>query len=323
MLLEKDLWTSKVRPLAVVKRQATRKKNGKAIMTEEVISGRNQGKSSFGEACRSADSVIGHRGGPDGPEEYSIENSGRRSGRDYCAATVGVISDVHGNSYIGDGRVFFSRRDSVGKVNAADMMCRQVIPLLRYLDNKLGKYAGTTNVGSYVELVRNRIRVKVATSHTIAEKKSQLQGPKTKYDILWRRLAKEIELRRSLKKTCESLRADIEVTRCATVKLRHRLEASWIAFNEESRIVDELNADLEKKYQTHATEVAVKVKALTECEAARTIDQELKERLEAKCNEMRSQRSLAEEQLCEMEAKLLEAEEKNRQLAEQTNDALT
>lgn len=40
------------------------------------------------------------------------------------------------------------------------------------------------------------------------------------------------------------------------------------------------------------------------------------------CNEMQSQRSAAKEQLSKVEAKLLEVEERNRQLAEQTNDVL-
>ncbi|OAE24378.1 hypothetical protein AXG93_4343s1470 [Marchantia polymorpha subsp. ruderalis] len=85
-------------------------------------------------------------------------------------------------------------------------------------------------------------------------------------------LAEEVELRKSLKKTCESLRADIDVTRCATVDLQYRLEASRVAFNEESRRLDELTADLERKDQAHATEMAAKVKALAKCEAARTSD---------------------------------------------------
>lgn len=68
---------------------------------------------------------------------------------------------------------------------------------------------------------------------------------------------------------------------------------------------------MEKKDQAHAAEPATKVKALAECEAARILDLGLIERLEAKCNEMRSQRSLIEEQLSDMEVKLLKAEEKN------------
>ncbi|OAE26149.1 hypothetical protein AXG93_903s1100 [Marchantia polymorpha subsp. ruderalis] len=166
-------------------------------------------------------------------------------------------------------------------------------------ENKLGKYAGTINVGTYVELVRNRMRVKVATAHAVAEKKRRLHEAETKYNVLWRRLAEEVELQRSSENTCESLRIDIEFIRCATIDLRNRLEASQVAFNEESQRVDEHTADSKKKYHAHASEAAAKLKALTKNEAARYSDHKLVERLKAKCNEMRSQRSLAEEQLCE------------------------
>lgn len=171
-------------------------------------------------------------------------------------------------------------------VNAADVLCGQVILLLRYLDNKLGKYASTTNVGSYMELVRNRTRVKMAIAQAVATKERQLRETKTKYEALQKRLAEEVKLRRSLEKTCESLRANIEVTRCATINLWNRLEASRVAFNEESRRVDELISDSEKKDRAHAAEVAAKVKARVECEAARTSNQELIEKLEVKCNEI-------------------------------------
>ncbi|OAE26261.1 hypothetical protein AXG93_3667s1050 [Marchantia polymorpha subsp. ruderalis] len=39
-----------------------------------------------------------------------------------------------------------------GGINAADVMCGQVMPLLRYLDSKLEKYVGSTTVGSYMKL---------------------------------------------------------------------------------------------------------------------------------------------------------------------------
>ncbi|OAE20310.1 hypothetical protein AXG93_1084s1020 [Marchantia polymorpha subsp. ruderalis] len=127
-------------------------------------------------------------------------------------------------------------------------------------------------------------RVKVATAQAIAEKERQVWKTEAKYDALRKRLAETVELRKSSEKTGGSLWADIEA---------------------------------------HVAKVAAKMKALAECEATRTSDLELIEKLEAKCNEMRSQRSLAEELLSEMEVKLSEAEEKNRQLAEQTNNALT
>ncbi|OAE35902.1 hypothetical protein AXG93_4259s1060 [Marchantia polymorpha subsp. ruderalis] len=43
-----------------------------------------------------------------------------------------------------------------------------VIPLLRYI--KFEKYAGTTNNVSYMELVRNRTRTKVATTSAANER---------------------------------------------------------------------------------------------------------------------------------------------------------
>lgn len=175
-----------------------------------------------------------------------------------------------------------------GGVNVADVLCGQVVPLLRYLDGKVRKYAGSITVGSYVKLVRNRTQAKVATTHVVAEKERQLQEIEAKYEVLRRRLIEEIELRRSLKKICESLRADIEVTRSATVDLWDRLKASRIAYNEKSRRVDELTADSVKDH-AYAAKLVAKVKALAEFEAAKISDLALIERLEAKCNEMRSQ----------------------------------
>ncbi|OAE26462.1 hypothetical protein AXG93_815s1240 [Marchantia polymorpha subsp. ruderalis] len=88
---------------------------------------------------------------------------------------------------------------------------------------------------------------------------------------------------------------------CATVDLRDRLEASRTAFNAESQRVDELTATLERKEQKHAAKLAAKTKDLAECEAAKIADQEFIEKLDAQCNELRSQSSQAEEQLWEME----------------------
>lgn len=52
---------------------------------------------------------------------------------------------------------------SVG-LSAADMLSKQVIPLFRYLDGKLEKYAESSIARSYMELVRSRTRTKVAAS---------------------------------------------------------------------------------------------------------------------------------------------------------------
>lgn len=88
-------------------------------------------------------------------------------------------------------------------------MCGQVLPLLQYLNLKRGKYARTIINGSYAELVRNRTRAKVAATSAAVAKERQNQATKTKYEVLRKRLAKEVEKRRYLKKTCEGLWEDI------------------------------------------------------------------------------------------------------------------
>ncbi|OAE35514.1 hypothetical protein AXG93_2987s1010 [Marchantia polymorpha subsp. ruderalis] len=81
--------------------------------------------------------------------------------------------------------------------------------------------------------------------------------------------------------------------------------------------------NLAKRDQTHVAYLVAKAKELVECKAARSLKLEQLEKLEADCNEMRSQRSAVEKQLIAAEAKLLEVEEKNRQLARHTDKALT
>ncbi|OAE18330.1 hypothetical protein AXG93_2566s1130 [Marchantia polymorpha subsp. ruderalis] len=135
-------------------------------------------------------------------------------------------------------------------INVADVICEQVVPLLRYLNSKLEKFAGPSNVGSYVGLVRNKTRVKVAAANATVEKveslttqraavktsseekEKQLHEFEAKYEVLQKRLIKEIELQKFSEKAYESLQVDIETTRRATVDLRDRLEAYRMAFNE-------------------------------------------------------------------------------------------
>ncbi|OAE30685.1 hypothetical protein AXG93_3991s1000 [Marchantia polymorpha subsp. ruderalis] len=79
----------------------------------------------------------------------------------------------------------------------------------------------------------------------------------------------------------------------------------------------------QEKEQEYQIELAVRAKKLTEYEAARFSDLEIIEKLEVQCCELKTQRLQVGEQLCEVEAKLMEAEGKNRQLSEETRDALT
>ncbi|OAE18316.1 hypothetical protein AXG93_4371s1000 [Marchantia polymorpha subsp. ruderalis] len=66
------------------------------------------------------------------------------------------------------------------------VLCEQVVRLLQYLDRKAAKYADPRHKGSYVELVRNQTRIKVATNpelisldrkyRELEEKNNALQG---------------------------------------------------------------------------------------------------------------------------------------------------
>lgn len=143
-----------------------------------------------------------------------------------------------------------------------------------------------------------------------------------KYHVLQKRLAEETEKRRYLEKACDSLREDVERAKCVTVDLMSRLEACRTAYNAKSLRVDELTAAAEKE-QEYDPELGARAKKLAEYEAARISDLELIKKLEAWCSELRSQQTQAEEQLCEMETRLMEAEGKNLQLSKQVRDALT
>ncbi|OAE22906.1 hypothetical protein AXG93_557s1050 [Marchantia polymorpha subsp. ruderalis] len=200
---------------------------------------------------------------------------------------------------------------------------QKVLPLLQYFDRKREKYARTTTNGSYVELVHNRTRAKVAATFAVAAKERQIQEKEAKYEVLQKRLAEEVKKQRYWEKTCEGLREDIENAKYATVDLRNRLEASRTVYNAESQRIDKLTTASKKEELEHAIELAAKMKDLAECEAARISDLELIEKLEAQYSELRSQRMQAEDRLCEMETRLSEEEEKNRQLSEQTDDILT
>ncbi|OAE22177.1 hypothetical protein AXG93_3271s1200 [Marchantia polymorpha subsp. ruderalis] len=99
------------------------------------------------------------------------------------------------------------------------------------------------------EQVESLTADRAAAKASLEEKKKQLQESESKCVALQRRLTKQTKLRKFSEKDCESLRTDIETTRRATVDLRDRLEESRMAFNEESRQVDKLTAELAKRYE--------------------------------------------------------------------------
>lgn len=154
-----------------------------------------------------------------------------------------------------------------------------------------------------MEIVRNRMRIKVTEASAVAVKERQNQSTEAKYRVLQKRLAEEVEKRRYSEKACESLPEDVENAKCVTVDLLSRLEACRTVYNTESLRVDKMTAASVKKEQEYETKLAAKAKKLAEYGAAKISDLELIEKLETQCGELRSQRTQTEEQLCEMETR--------------------
>ncbi|OAE22126.1 hypothetical protein AXG93_1175s1360 [Marchantia polymorpha subsp. ruderalis] len=131
-------------------------------------------------------------------------------------------------------------------------------------------------------------------ARAVGVKERQDQSTEVKYQILQKRLAKEVEKQRYSEKACEDLRENVEKAKCVTVDLLSRLEVCQTAYNAKSLRVDELTASAEKKEQEYETKLAAKAKKLAKCEAARISDLELIEKLETQCSELGSQRTQAE-----------------------------
>ncbi|OAE33887.1 hypothetical protein AXG93_3037s1100 [Marchantia polymorpha subsp. ruderalis] len=198
----------------------------------------------------------------------------------------------------------------------------EVLLLLQYLDRKREKYADGCINESYVEIVRNRTRTKVLVAAEVAAKERKSQPTEASYQALRKRLVEEVEKRIQSEQVGEGLREDVERANCASVDLLSKPEACRTAYDAESLKVDKLSIAAKKKEQEYQIELAVRAKKLIEYESAQISDLELIEKLEAQCGELRTQRSQAEEKLCDVEAKLTEAEWKNRELLEETRHVL-
>ncbi|OAE35032.1 hypothetical protein AXG93_3104s1120 [Marchantia polymorpha subsp. ruderalis] len=132
---------------------------------------------------------------------------------------------------------------------------------------------------SYVEIVRNRTRMKIAVATEVAAKERKSQPTEARHQTLQKRLAEEVEKRRHSEQICECLQEDVESVKCASVDLLNRLESCRTAYDAESLKVDELLAAAEKE-QEYQIESTVRAKKLTEYEAARILDLEFIEKLE-------------------------------------------
>ncbi|OAE32312.1 hypothetical protein AXG93_2190s1320 [Marchantia polymorpha subsp. ruderalis] len=90
-------------------------------------------------------------------------------------------------------------QEVVGTPTAA--LCEQVVPLLRYLDRKVEKYADPRQPGSYVELVKRRTRTKVHTSKLLARVDQELKDLRERHDCLWGHLNLTKKMYKALDRT--------------------------------------------------------------------------------------------------------------------------
>ncbi|OAE23644.1 hypothetical protein AXG93_4720s1090 [Marchantia polymorpha subsp. ruderalis] len=176
------------------------------------------------------------------------------------------------------------------------VLCEQVVPLLRYLDRKTTKYGDPFQCGSYVELVQNRTRIKVATNPELIVLDQKYRQLGVRYNFL----QDECALSRKLQKTAIQLRDEIVSNVQRKIdELRAKVQTEISAKQAQNRILTE--------------EVVRHTHALEQSEAARRADEELLGRLQSQCVELRTQRAAAELQLAEVEGHNRRATDRTRE----------
>ncbi|OAE32300.1 hypothetical protein AXG93_2190s1200 [Marchantia polymorpha subsp. ruderalis] len=175
--------------------------------------------------------------------------------------------------------------------SVADLLSDKIVPLVKYLDEKMMKYSMLESATSYVQLVCRRIKAKVTTT-----------------------AKRELE--------CKGLRVDICNAQKLTLDLRDILKVYRGAFEVESHRVEELTATLVARDPSWTAELARWMQKLADCEAAQTLELERARGLEADCNRLRSQLSEIEKHLVAAQAKLVETKMTIQQLEQETDAGL-
>lgn len=189
-------------------------------------------------------------------------------------------------------------------LGVADMLDERVVPLLKYLDRKMAKYAEPTIAGSYVELVGRRVRTKKTTSvevaesvasltskcatvkTTLREREKRLRQTELECAELQRSLAVEKNLHTKAKLEYAGFGVDISNAQKVTVELRHKVEVFRMGFERHLKRAEELTATLTTCDQLRATELVLKTKEFEDCEAARSSKLERREILDADCSKL-------------------------------------
>ncbi|OAE27805.1 hypothetical protein AXG93_1001s1000 [Marchantia polymorpha subsp. ruderalis] len=179
-----------------------------------------------------------------------------------------------------------------------EVLCEQVVPLLRYLDRKAPRYADHRHRGFYVELVRNRTGIKVATNLELISLDQKYQELEEKKSVMHR----HVTLSRRLHKTALQLRDD------AAAEAQRKIE------KQHAKIKAELHSERAQNCIL-AEDLVRQTRLLEHSQIARKADKELLRRLQSQCDELRVHRAEAELQLVLFEVN-------NRRVTDRTREEL-
>ncbi|OAE26643.1 hypothetical protein AXG93_793s1030 [Marchantia polymorpha subsp. ruderalis] len=172
-----------------------------------------------------------------------------------------------------------SKEEEVQSVRGtpSGVLYEQVVPLLWYFDRKATKYGDSRQCGSYVELVKNQTRIKVATNPELMALDQKYRQLEKRYNFL----QDQCSLSRKLQKTAIQLRDElVSKAQPEIEELRARVQTEISSGQAQNRIL--------------AGELVQQTRALEQSEAARRADEELLGRLQSQCNKLRTQRAAAE-----------------------------
>ncbi|OAE29584.1 hypothetical protein AXG93_4003s1050 [Marchantia polymorpha subsp. ruderalis] len=244
------------------------------------------------------------------------------------------------------------------EVTFPDFLQDSVVPLLKYLDGKREKYVVSKEAGFYVQLVRNRTKLKRAVAvkrewdsatelapeqaanllTKCAAVKATLQAeayneavkrPERLITTAEKREQKHVEelarveaQRAEEVRIAEELRGKIAEAKTAEEDLCGKIAEIAGKCDMEFRRAEELSTSLSAGNLKHDKEVTNWTKKLGDCESARSLEVECKLKVQLECRRLREQLGKADMRLQESQRRMEKAEEAYRQLWEESTDEL-
>ncbi|OAE28895.1 hypothetical protein AXG93_2255s1280 [Marchantia polymorpha subsp. ruderalis] len=157
---------------------------------------------------------------------------------------------------------------------------------------KLQKSLTLEMVGRRVGLLARRqvpTRMRTSSVHSCSKMKARCQRIEEEDSFS---SLKDLHMKKELE--CKDLKVDINYAHKVTVELRDKLELFQKEFARKFKRVEELMASQAAQDQLHATKLALKTKELIDCEVVRTLELELRKKLDADCSRLRSELSADE-----------------------------